>query len=300
MAAVFWFLMALSKNYNALISLPVVYQNLPENKIITSRLPKTISIELNALGFHLLGYQLKFYSDTVFVDVENLSLKETEGNYEAKLSTSSKLHRISRQFSQEIRVNRILPDTIYFTFGDKKSKEVPINLNKIISFEKQYRLRDRIIFSPASIKITGLDKLVDGVEFFDTDSLILYQLNQTLTIQLPLKIPEGYSSLEFSAKSVNVTIPVEKYTEASVEIPIEMVNLPNDMAIKIFPEKVKISYVVGFGDFDKVNSQMFSAQVDYLKRDNTNRLAVEISRHPDFVQVLKKQPLKVEYLILKK
>lgn len=299
-AGIFWFLIALSKNYNALISLPVVYQNLPEDKILTRKLPETISLELNAQGFHLLAYQLKFFNDSIIINADNLDIKKTESFYEAKLSTSSKLHRISRQFSTDVMLNRILPDTIHFTFGNKKSKETPVNLKYLISYEKQFRLKDRIIFTPSKIKVKGLDKLVDAIDFFDTDSLILENLNSTVTKEVPLKIPENYSLLELSAKSVHVTIPVEKYTEAYVEIPIEVANLPDDLSIKVFPDKIKVYYVVGFDDFNKVNEQMFTAKVDYLKKDNTNRLAVEVSRHPDFVSIIKKQPSKVEYLILKK
>ena len=70
--------------------------------------------------------------------------------------------------------------------------------------------------------------------------------------------------------------------------------------MKIFPEKVQITYIVGFSDFDRVSEQMFAARVDYLKRDNGNRLSVEITRHPDFVKILKQDPSKVEYLIRKK
>ena len=299
-AALFWFLNALSKNYNAAIILPVVYQNLPNNKILTRKLPETISIELNAQGFLILAYQYKFINDSILIDAGNLNIRAVEDHYEARMTTASKLYRIARQFSPEVKINRISPDTIYFAFGNKKRKEIPVKLNYSISYEKQYRLRDRIIFTPSTISISGLDKTVDAIEFFDTDSLVLKEVNNTITTELPLKVPEQYSTLQVSAKSVHVTVPVEKYTEASVEVPIEVINLPQDRGMKIFPEKVQITYIVGFSDFDRVSEQMFAARVDYLKRDNGNRLSVEITRHPDFVKILKQDPSKVEYLIRKK
>jgi hypothetical protein len=299
-AALFWFLNALSKSYNAAISFPVVYINLPENKVLTHELPQQVTLELNAQGFHILAYQFRFLNDSILIDAGNLKIREVNGHFEAKLPTANRVHRVSRQLSPDVRIHRIAPDTVYFTFGTKKAKEVPVKLNHYLNFEKQHRLRDRIIISPSSIRIEGLDELVGLVNFIETDSLVLNQLNSPITTEIPLKIPDGFSALNFSTKSVMVTVPVEKYTEVNVEIPVEVLNLPDNLSVRIFPETVHINCIVGFSDFDKVNPQLFSARIDFEKRDNTNRLPVEIVRHPDFVQILRYQPQKVEYLIRKK
>jgi hypothetical protein len=300
-AAIFWFMNALSQQYNALISFPVVYQNLPEDKVLTRRLPESVFIELNAQGFHILAYQIRLFRDTIRIDAGNLHIRNRNDFYEARLSTANKLHRITRQFNSEIRINRILPDTIYFIFGNKLSKELPVKLNYNINFEKQHRMMGEITFEPSSVVVEGLESIIDKFEYIETDSLVLDHLTNSVNIDLTLKIPSRFADeITLSTTSVNVTVPVEKYTEASVEVPIEVINLPDNHSMKIFPEKVTITYIVGFSDFDKVNEQMFTARVDYNRRDNTNRLPIEISRHPETVQVVRQQPQKVEYLIRKK
>jgi hypothetical protein len=300
-SAIFWFLTALSKNYTSLINFPVVYINMPEDKVLTRKMPNHLSLELNARGFSLLAYHLRFFRDSVYVDVSNLNLVRLNGNYyEGKIPTVTKINKIAAQFSSEIKLQRVYPDTLYFSFGNKTSKEVPIKLNYSITFEKQFRLYDRIIFSPASISIEGLETLIDSIQVIETDSVIFENLNQSLSIDVPIMIPEKYSSLSFSQQIINVTIPVEKYTEASVEIPIEVANLPEELSIKLFPETVTLTYIVGFSDFSKVNNQLFSARVDFSKRDNTNRLSVELIQFPEFIQPLKHSPTKVEYIIRKK
>jgi hypothetical protein len=299
-AALFWFLNALSKNYNATISFPVIYSNLPKDKVLTHELPKFVTLELNAQGFNILAYKFKFLNDSIMIDVGNLKMVQNNGHYESKMPTSSRLYRISRQLASEVTIYRVQPDTLYFNFGDKKIKEIPIKLNHKISFEKQHRLHERIIFSPSTIKVEGLNDKIDMLEFLETDSIVLNNLTSSVTVPVSIKIPKGYEDMTFSSKSVMVTVPVEKFTEVSVDIPIEIVNLPIDRSMKIFPEKIHITAIVGFNDFDRINEHLFTARVDYLKRDNTNRLPVEIVRHPEFVQIHRFQPQKVEYIIRKR
>jgi YbbR domain-containing protein len=300
-AALFWLMNTLSQHYNAFISFPVKYENLPDNKVLTRRLPESVYIELNARGFHILAYQIKLLRDTIKIDAGNLPIRNRNDFYEARLATATKLNRITRQFNDEIRVNRILPDTIYFVFGTKVSKEIPVKLNHQLSFEKQHRLNGNVTFEPATVMVEGLESAVNKIEFIETESLVLKNLNQSVNKQINLFLHPSYAEKIFlSNKTVTVKIPVEKYTEASVEVPLEVINLPENHTMKLFPEKVNINYIVGFTDYDKINEQMFTARVDYNKRDNTSRLPIEISRHPETVQILRVQPPKAEYLIRKR
>lgn len=299
-AGLFWFLNALTKNYNTVLSFPVAYQNLPENMVLTRKLPQNISLLLNAEGYHLLSHQLKFNRDTIYIDVSNLNIRANGKIYEAKMPTVTRFDKIASQLSPEIKITRIVPDTIYFSFGNKKSKNVPVKINASITFEKQYRLKDKISYKPASIQVEGLDRLVDSIKVLETDSLILNQLNKSVSGQLSIQLPDQYKSLVLSSNHVMVNVPVEQYTEASMEVPIEVINLPGNLTLKIFPEKVKITYWVAFSDFDRVLEDHFKAIVDYGKLNNTNRLNVEIRQLPGFVTVAKITPSKVEYIIQKK
>ena len=299
-AALFWFLNALTKNYYTIISFPVAYQNLPQDKVLTRKLPKSISLSLYAEGYHLLYHKLKFNRDTIYIDVSNLNIYKTGKTYEARLPTTSKFDKIADQFSSEIKITRIIPDTIYFSFGNKKSKMIPVKVNAKVTFEKQYRMKDEIIYKPSAVLVEGLATLVDSIQVVETDSLIIDMLNKTMVKELKIKLPEQYESLSLSSDHVMAKVEVEQYTEATKEVPINIVNLPKDFSIKTFPEKVTITYLVAFSDFDNVTADHFKATVDYNKINTTNRLNVEISIAPDFVKVVKVVPSKVEYIIKKK
>jgi hypothetical protein len=299
-ATLFWFLNALSKNYTAAISFPVQYSNLPDNKVLINDLPQKLHLEVSARGFLILAYRINFLHDTVHIDAGNVSFRNFGDYAEAKLKTSEKVHFITRQLSEDIKIQRVIPEIIYLTFGNKIVREVPIRLNADINYEKQHRLKNDIILSPSVVRVEGLEDIVNKLQYAETDSLILKNVNASVTKELNIKLPEEFKTLKPAIRTVSVTVPVEKFTEAVVEVPIEILNLPSNLSMKIFPEKAVITCVVGFGDFDKVNDKHFSATVDYEKRDESNRLRVDITRHPEFVRILRHQPQKVEYIIRKR
>ena len=300
-ATVFWFLNSLTRNYNSEIEFPVSYKNFPKDKLPINKLPETIKLVINAQGFHLLSYKMEFEKDTIFVDLENIKIQQKEKYFDGYLSMASKaqLLGIGSQFNTDIKVLRIIPDTIFFDFGIKKTKSVPVNLNSMISFEKQFRLKDKISYSPLSVRIEGLETIINSIQNLETETLVLEQLNQTITKQISIKLPEKYKDLKLSANEISVTIPIEKYTEKTIEIPIEIINLPKHLSLKIFPDKVSVNCMVDFNNFDNINENLFEAKVDYKKSSN-NRIPIEITKYPDFAKISKINPTKVEYIVQKK
>ncbi len=73
------------------------------------------------------------------------------------------------------------------------------------------------------------------------------------------------------------------------------------MEIRVLPSKVKIYYQVGLSDFQKVSEKMFEAVIELPESgDLPEKLKVNLSEVPDFVEIKRIQPLFVEYLIIKK
>ncbi len=82
---------------------------------------------------------------------------------------------------------------------------------------------------------------------------------------------------------------------------IDIIN-PNDrVSIKTFPEKVKITYFVALIDYNRVDHEMFKAQVNIpvIGKLTPGKLKVNIVQFPSFVKIRKIVPDKVEYIILK-
>jgi hypothetical protein len=107
-------------------------------------------------------------------------------------------------------------------------------------------------------------------------------------------------NISVSPKKIVSYLKVEKFTESNIEIPINHNAAKINKSIKLFPDKVNVSYMVALKDYKRVNESMFRAVVDFTKLDlksAENKVKVEISKFPSFVKINKIDPEKVEFII---
>ena len=61
LSSVFWILTVLSKDYTSTITTPVVFYNLPDDKLLIESKEVTLQMQVKAPGFSLLAHQFKFF-----------------------------------------------------------------------------------------------------------------------------------------------------------------------------------------------------------------------------------------------
>ena len=91
-----------------------------------------------------------------------------------------------------------------------------------------------------------------------------------------------------------------KYTEGTVEIPLEIINPLSGVNLRTFPSRVTAKYNVTIDNFEKVNPSQFTAVVDCKEiQKESNKLKVQLIKFPSIVNSVKIFPEKVEYIIRK-
>jgi hypothetical protein len=71
---------------------------------------------------------------------------------------------------------------------------------------------------------------------------------------VPVTHPENTN---ISPEKVMVLIPVEKFTEKELTLPVQVIHLPEDVNLKLFPPNVKITVMVGLSEYEEVSSRDF-------------------------------------------
>ncbi|PKQ62276.1 hypothetical protein BZG02_13250 [Labilibaculum filiforme] len=301
-ATIFWFLNALGKEYTTTVNYPVQYINLPQNKVLTNKLPQQLTLKVNAYGFDLIRYKLStaFLSnpfDVGFYTNNRMRNNKSIRNY--SLVTSQIVPQFERDLSSSIQLISILPDTILFEFSPILEKKIPIKSNVSSSFEQQFMLDGAVFLEFDSVLVKGPSSILDSVHFVETEELILTNLNKTVRKTVNLKKVEG---LEFDQVKVKITVPVEQFTEEKITIPIKVSNLPDSLLLRLFPGDVKVSYFVGFKKHGKVSADLFDVRVDYKETsdEGSNKLKIDLLRYPGFVTNVRFYPQELTYLKEKK
>jgi hypothetical protein len=297
-SAFLWLMMSLSKEYTIEINFPVTYINSPADKVIANRLSETIDIEIKASGFNLLIYKLKQKPEPLEIDIKDSKPLSIKNHY--YLLPNLRIDKITPQFSSDIKIIKIYPDTIFLNFSKKISRIVPVKANVKIAFDKGNLQTDSIKLSPSFIRISGASDLVDKITYVETEPLNLKNSSDSLSRKLNILRTPALKLVEMSQLTVQATVHVTKYTEASIDLPIIVENLPHGFGLKIFPDKVSIKYNVAFQNYDKINALQFRAVVNYSKVEpGSNKLKVQLLKFPPEISSVKIYPEKVEYIIRK-
>ena len=300
-ALLFWVLISLTKYYSGSIQAEINYENLPPVKGLSSNLPHRLQIDLNTKGFDLLVYSLGLRSLKLDIDAnEYLSGLPASERKKGILSSDYMKVMLSNQLSPESKITKISPENIFLNFSNRSIKKVPVKLNFTISFDKQYGFSDSIRLLPDSVLISGPEGTIDNIDEIETVYKKFVNVSESVHANLALLMKKK-DGLVVSDKTISIDIPVEKYTEGSLEIPVEIINVKKGITVKTMPAKVNVTFRVSLKNYKKIDEDLFSAVADFseIGQRPGSRLDVNLIKYPAFLKAVKMNPRKVDYIIRK-
>ena len=294
-ATALWFLNALSKDYSTTISLPVKFVNPPPNMFLTSETPAKFQMNVNAHGFSLLRHKLSLSSSPIILNLNTIFEQNDRNRNIITVQTQDLITLISEQVNIEMTINAITPKVLTLIFDSLETKTVPVKPNIQTQFKPQFYQKGKIIFSPESIRVSGPASVLGTLHYLTTELFAIKNIDSDVQKTLRIIHPEN---IDIPKENVTVKLPVERFTEKEITVPIKVKNKPEDISVKLFPSEVKISFLVGMSEYENITATDFSAFVDYNKTDqNPETLEINMEMQPPFIQMIRVSPQEVEFLI---
>ena len=295
-AVVIWFLITLSKVYTISISFPVKYSELSQDKILQNEPLKEIDILVKSTGFNILS--TRFLNQTIELNAGNLNKKSTFSYY---FLIKNQKNKIQRQLRSGIEIQEISLDTIYLELGSLISKKVPLIPNLEIDYHIGYDLLDAEVIRPDSILISGPEAYVDQIDKIHLELLKLDDVKSDFSQKVKILRPENSNNLKVASEFATISGRVEKFTEGVFEIPYKVLNLPEGVDVTSLHKTVKVYFVVGLSDFNKIDKNFFQVVCDYTlsKENNLDYLVPKVIVKPAFIKSFKVVPNKIDFLIQK-
>ncbi len=290
-AALFWLEQTLDSEYEVDVKVPLKLKNVPESIVITSDFPEELTVTLRDKGNTLLNYQLtkRFYPINIdFAEHQNR-------RHHVSLLSNVYNKSITAQLANSTTVTAIEPDTIDYYYSEGKSKKVPVRLQGRVTPGQQYYISDTI-FNPAQVTVYAPQGALDTVKAAYTQFFEDTQIEDTLRRQVELVSGRG---VKFVPDVVEVTLPVDIYTEKSVEVPIEGVNFPAGKTLRAFPSKVKVTFHVGLTKYLDIKPEDFRVMVTYeeLRKLDGEKYQVKLKKQPKGVSQVRFYPAQIDFLI---
>jgi hypothetical protein len=298
---IFWYLNSLEKDIDYNIRYPVRYINLPKERVLSEDLPSRLELYLKGPGYSIIKLKLSGNRAPVILDVSSINYRRVPGSRTLSyyVVTSGLIPKIKNQLRAECDITTIKPDTLFFSFDKIITKKVRVIPRVEVLTEKQYFVKGNILIEPDTISITGPKRILDTIKTIRTRYKKLKGVNETVTRNFSLASSKEYS---VSTKKVLLTIPVEQFTEAEFKLPIRILNSPDSISIKIFPDAVTVKCQVAVTDYKKIGQMPLEVFIDLSKADlnSSEKIPVGFRNIPPFVSFLRASPGKVDFLIEKK
>ncbi len=269
-ASTFWFFNELNKEYTTRLIYPLEFNFQRDSVVIMEPLPQTLKVDVTSGGWNLLRRTFILFNPTpITIDLYNPTL--------IKFYTRATLLPIVTEQLDELNVNYLLTDTIFFDIEEKQSRRVPVKVDSMgVQMREGYRIVSPIATSPDSIEVIGPKSLLDTLpaEYIIpmTETRIDDDFNDGVNVPLSradvtLAIPD----------EVTVTFAVDRFDRVSVPVTFDLLNFPDDSSAYPLQATIDVEFTVRREDReDDYEDTDFGITVDYNMLDLSDSTVLPI------------------------
>lgn len=291
-AFIFLIFSKLSSDYNQLIKLKVKFTDLEEEIIIKDDTSNTIDLVVEAKGFALVPYVFK-NSKTISLNAsEDVIVKQDELIFEVQKNS----FLLEEQLGASYKIRSLKPEVLHIRYSKRASKYVPINLKTNIGYATGFDIKGDFAISVDCVKVVGTIDRIKSINSIITNELKLANVNTDIKETLNLVEIE---EVEVFPKSITVEADVKRFTEGKVEVPLTIINKPENVIINYFPKTVTLSYYVDLESFNSITPSDFTVECDFNQiSDNQTYFVPIVTKMPKFIKRINIKQKRVDFIKL--
>ena len=288
---IFWFSTKLSNTYQIEQSFSIHWNNIPKG-IVLNHDSSELVLSITASGIEILWYRL-FKNKINLVLNKNIFIGK-----EAFVSIDNERFNIQQQLFDNTILNQITTPVIKITYARLGVKKVKITSDPILKFRAGYLSDSPLKISPDSLLVRGSQDVLDTLTIVKTVSFIMENVFESFQKVIAL---ENLTNLQFDIQEVNIKQEVSRYSEKQFILPIEIINIPKSVKVKLFPPTGTLKATMPLTLLNGFNARDFMLVVDYelILKNELTHLPIRLVKQPSQVKKVIWEPKTVNYLIRK-
>ena len=288
---IFWFSTKLSNTYQIEQSFSIHWNNIPKG-IVLNHDSSELVLSITASGIEILWYRL-FKNKINLVINKNIFIGK-----EAFVSIDNERFNIQQQLFDNTILNQITTSVIKITYARLGVKKVKITSDPILKFRAGYLSDSPLTISPDSLLVRGSQDVLDTLTIVKTVSFIMENVFESFQKVIAL---ENLTNLQFDIQEVNIKQEVSRYSEKQFILPIEIINIPKSVKVKLFPPTGTLKATMPLTLLNGFNARDFMLVVDYelILKNELTHLPIRLVKQPSQVKKVIWEPKTVNYLIRK-
>lgn len=278
-----WVLINLSKTYEKSVGVTILYENVSEGSLVKST-DSVIYIKIQGSGFSLLNNELEksHYS----IDTKK---------YKSQWNWGVNDYQFKTLFPKSIKVLDVVPKQLNFEVITLAKRKVPVRSHIRVHTKLGYGITNSSL-SRDSILIYGESSVINKVSEIETDSLNFDNVFENVSGEVLLK-NKNYDVL-LEHRSVKYAYDIERFTQGTFQLTIQIINVPKEKKIAIFPKQVSMQFQAPLSLFSSYREEGFGVFVDYNDINKSNTLPIHMEYTPEGVRNAKVLKKSVTYLLI--
>ncbi|MGH7495059.1 MAG: CdaR family protein [bacterium] len=262
MASIFWLVVATESDYSYDAEVPILFTNLPANRIIVQEVPAKAKVRFHGKGKFLLA-QL-FYRDA-YIEID---LSHVHNQSEIELTHT--MVQLGRRGIPVTATQVLAPHAITIKLGGLREKVVPIRPAVKLHMPPGYTLVGEIELEPDSLTIAGPDEFVRTLQEVQTVPREFRNVHNSFEESIALQAFPDSMKIALPVESVRLSAEVQKIIELNLrEIPVRVRNVPSHLKVSAVPSTVALTVEGGERLLMHLKREDISAYIDYARIRST-------------------------------
>ena len=287
-----WLISQLSETYTDDITFALNYVNPPDSLMLMDSSRDEVTLTVRGSGWKFLGS--RFSSGTLDVDLGRVSYNR--GRY--YLRERNYREQLARALPDAMIIVQMDSDSLLLNFSPLVKKKVLVVPGVKLQLAQNYLLERGLEVVPDSVTLTGPEQELDTVRSIHTEQVEMKDISESFVRSLRLERPETLVNTTFSAVEVEVRAEVFRFSEKILNIPIEVINLPQGAQVKTFPNTVEVLCKARLETLKGITPDDFRVVADLEEvAEDSPFLPLQMVQRPEGIPSIQMMQLQVEYIL---
>jgi hypothetical protein len=189
-----------------------------------------------------------------------------------------------------------MPDSLSLEYVLKSYKMVPVELDLKPNFPVGYRHFGSLVPRPDSVLIVGPEEDLAGITRWRTESRTTRRINSPTTVYVK---PESRRPFQINPGVLKVDVDPVQFTERSLRIPVQAVNLPADTKLRVEPDSATASFLIPLANYEAIAQSNVHLEVDFTQLNSRSSYVLpKMVGMPETAVLQSFEPHLMRYLVI--
>jgi len=256
LAFLLWFMVKMNKHYEYNVQIPVVMENLDQDKTLKYSYKNEVNVEFLGKGIDLL--RLKFYHVYYRID-----LSGSPRYLEFDLTEHPEYVNYPRELDVSVR-SILRPRSLIIELDKKMQRKLPVEVNYAL-LEPPGMILVNVTSEPESVLVTGPAQMFNKVQAISTEKMEFKEPLRPFTEKFTIHKSDEYFA-EYEPREVDVTFDIQRLAEKEVlDVPVTIIHKPASLDVIPLPSNANIYIKGGEKILADLDMQDFQILIDFRK-----------------------------------